>query len=140
MADTFAAAVGDWVERVKGAHEAIFRESVQRLVTDLNTLVPVGDTAFLRSSLQASTTAMPELLRNNPGAPDPDFIAAIELVIAGVEIGETIYLGYTANYGGYVHWGTSRMAGRPWVSMAAQRWPIIVQEVEAETMARLGLN
>lgn len=139
MTETFAGQVGDWAEAVKGAHEAIFRESVQRLVSELNALVPVGETAFLRSSLQASTSAMPELLRNNPGAPDPDFVAAIELVIADTELGETIYIGYTANYGAFVHYGTSRMAGRPWVTMAAQRWPQIVAEVEAETLSRLGL-
>jgi hypothetical protein len=83
---------------------------------------------------------MPELVRPNPGKADERFEAEISLVIAGTQIGETIYLGYTAEYGGHVHYGTSRMAGRPWVMMAAQRWPIIVQEVEAETMARLGLN
>ena len=140
MSDSFGAQVGDWVEAVKGAHEAIFRESVQRLVTELNTLVPVGETAFLRSSLQASTSAMPQLDRANPGSPDPDFFASIELVIAGADVGQTIYLGYTANYGGFVHYGTSRMAGRPWVTMAAQRWPQIVAEVEAETLSRLGLQ
>ena len=139
MAD-FSAQVADWAHAVDGALDEIFRESVQRLVTDLNTLVPVGETAFLRSSLQASTSAMPMLARENPGVPDADFVAEITLAILGADIGETIYLGYTANYGAFVHYGTSRMAGRPWVTMAAQRWPAIVAAVEAETMARLGLN
>lgn len=140
MAQSFAAQVGEWAESVAGAHEAIFRESVQRLVTDLNTLVPVGKTSFLQSSLQADKSAMPALTRENPGVPDADYMGEISLVINGTDLGETIYLGYTANYGAFVHYGTSRMAGRPWVTMAAQRWPAIVAAVEAETLARLGLS
>lgn len=139
MADNFSAQVADWAHAVEGAHETIFKESVQRLVTELNTLVPVGETAFLRSSLQASSSAMPALVRENPGVADADYVAEITLVIAGTDLGETIYLGYTANYSHWVHFGTSRMTGRPWVTMAGQRWSQIVREVEAEVMARLGL-
>ena len=149
MAESFTAQVAAWANAVEGAHEAIFKESVQRLVTELNTLVPVGDTAFLRSSLQASSSAMPSLVRENPGIADSDYVAEITLVIAGTELGETIYLGYTAKYAARRHYGfvgadslgrTYSESGKPWVTMSAQRWPAIVAAVEAETMARLSLN
>jgi hypothetical protein len=136
---TFEAQVAEWARKVEGAVEVIFKESCQELVAELNTLVPV-DTGFLRSTLMASTTTMPVLNQVNPGqgafAPD---VGTIELVIAGADAGDTIYLGYTANYGAHVHYGANGRPGRPWVSMVAQRWPAIVDRVAARVRSRLGL-
>lgn len=147
--DNFAASVTEWVYDVEGAIEAIFREAVQELVAEADRLLTqlvyeappspnYRRTGFLRSSVRASKTSMP--LADRPqGAPQADYMAEITVVIAGAGIGETIYVGYTANYGGFVHFGTSRMAGRPWVQMAAQRWPAIIAAKEAELRSRLGL-
>lgn len=136
---TFEAQVAEWALSVEGAIDVVFKEACQELVSELNTLVPV-DTGFLRSSLMASTTAMPLLSRDNPGQGSfsPD-VATIELVIAGAEAGDTLYLGYTANYGAYVHAGVNGRPGRPWVAMVAQRWPQIVAMVSARVRSRLGL-
>lgn len=147
--DNFAASVADWCREVEGAIEAIFREAVQELVAEADRLLTglvyetppspnYRRTGFLRSSVMASKSSMP--LANRPqGAPDADYMAEITVVIAGTDLGETIYVGYTANYAGFVHYGTSRMAGRPWVQMVAQRWPEIVKAKEAELKSRLGL-
>lgn len=135
---TFAATVGDWARKVDGALEAVFKESVQELITQLNSLVPV-DTGFLRASLMASATAMPVLSLNNPGGAHSVDIGTIELVIVGADIGDTIYLGYTAKYGAHVHYGANGRPGRPWVDMAAQRWASIVAAKSAEVKSRLGL-
>lgn len=129
--------VGGWAQDVLGAVETIFKESCQELVTQLNALVPV-DTGFLRNSLRASTTAMPVLsLANNGQVNIP--AGEIMLVIAGADIGDTIYLGYTANYGAFVHYGANGQPGRPWVDMVAQRWASIVAAKSAEVKSRLGL-
>lgn len=136
---TFAASVGEWARKVQGATELVFKESAQELVTQLNTLVPV-DTGFLRASLRASTTSMPVLSLKNPGGGSFNVDAGeITLVIAGAEEGETIYLGYTANYGAHVHYGANGRPGRPWVDMVAQRWGSIVAEKSEEVRKRLGL-
>lgn len=136
---TFEAEVAEWARKVQGAELLIFQESAQELVSQLTALVPV-DTGFLRSSLRASTTAMPVMSLDNPGAGAFTLDAGeISLVIAGVDIGDTIYLGYTANYGAHIHWGANGRAGRPWVSMVAQRWQRIVAEKSAEVRSRLGL-
>lgn len=137
MAGTFAATVGDWARTVEGAIEVVFKESAQELVLQLNALVPV-DTGFLRASLRASTTAMPVMALENPGAFNID-AGEITLVIAGADIGDTIYLGYTANYGAFVHYGANGRPGRPWVDMVAQRWQSIVADKSAEVKSRLGL-
>jgi len=139
LTSTFEAEVADWVRKVQGAERMIFQEAAQELVSQLNALVPV-DTGFLRASLRASTTTMPVMSLNNPGAGVFNLDAGeITLVIAGADIGDTIYLGYTANYGAYVHAGANGRVGRPWVAMVAQRWQQIVNEKAAEVRSRLGL-
>lgn len=138
MANSFSATVGEWAALVPHALEVVFRESVQELVSQLNALVPV-DTGFLRASLRASTTAMPVLSLSNPESSYTADAGEITLVIAGSDLGDTIYLGYTANYGAFVHYGANGRPGRPWVDMVAQRWATIVAAKASEVKARLGL-
>lgn len=138
MANSFAASVGDWCLKVPNALEIVFKESAQELVSQLTQLAPI-DTGFLRASLMASTSAMPQLTRANPGMAVPADLGDIVLVINGADLGDTIYLGYTANYAAYVHYGARGNAARPWVTMVAQRWESIVAAKAAEVKARLGL-
>jgi hypothetical protein len=132
----FAATVGEWAAKVDGALELVFKESAQELVTQLNVLVP-RDTGFLAASLVASTAAMPTI-RQTDGAVPGD-LGEIVLVIAGAELGDTLFLGYTASYSAFVHYGANGRAGRPWVDMVAQRWQQIVAAKSAEVKSRLGL-
>ncbi|GAA2817231.1 bacteriophage HK97-gp10 putative tail-component [Aminobacter aminovorans] len=136
---SFAATVGQWAQKVEGALEAVFKEAAQELVSQLNQLVPVGETGFLRSSLMVSTTAMPTLTRANPGMSVPADLGDILLVINSADLGDTIYLGYTANYAAFVHFGAQGRTPRPWVTMVAQRWEMIVAEKAGEVKRRLGL-
>ncbi|WP_287199447.1 hypothetical protein [Mesorhizobium sp.] len=82
MAQAFAATVGAWALKVEGALQAIFQESAQELVGQLDQLLvdmvyaqpqPAGytRTGFLRASFMASTTAMPQLTRDGPGISVP---------------------------------------------------------------------
>lgn len=138
MAQSFSAQIEAWAHEVEGAIEAVFRESVQELVSQMQALVPV-DTGFLKASLRASTTAMPALSLNNPGGTFTPDNGQIELVIMAADVGETIYLGYTAKYGAYVHYGAGGRPPRPWVDMVAQRWASIVADKTKELRNRLGL-
>lgn len=151
MAGTFAATVGAWAEKAEGALEAVFRESAEELTRQMDLLLadivyaspPASSgyqrTGFLRASLVASKTAMPTLHRANPGVPVPADLGDVVLVINGAELGETLYLGYTANYAAFVHYSANGQPGRPWVDMAAQRWQTIVAAKSAEVKSRLGL-
>lgn len=150
MAKSFAATVGAWAQKVDGALEVVFKESAQELVSQMDDLlasmVYAGPpspnyrrTGFLRASLMASTTAMPRLIRENPGVPVPADLGDVILVINDAELGDTIYLGYTANYAAYVHYGANGQAPRQWVTLVAQRWEAIVAAKAAEVRARLGL-
>lgn len=157
---TFSAQIAAWAERVKEAERAVFQESAQEIAKQLNDQITemiygtpetpnYRRTGFLRASLVASTDAMPQLVKENPGAPvTAENFGDIVLVIAGAELGDTIYLGYTAAYGLYVHGGVSGygmyghkgyQAPRPWVDIVAQRWQQIVAEKAAEVKQRFGL-
>lgn len=148
---SFSAQIGDWTKRVDGAAEAIFRDSVSDLVNELNDQIttmiyaqPTPDpkrprTGFLRASLVAAKSAMPTLNRANPGGSFSVDAGQIEAVIQGTDIGETIYLGYTAEYGAYVHFGANGRQPRPWVTLASQRWPQIVNARANALKGRLGL-
>lgn len=151
MSSTFEADIGEWALKVEGAFEAVFKESAQELTSQMDLLLeqtvyaqPVSPsgyqrTGFLRASLVASTAAMPLLTRDNPGVAVPTDLAPILLVINGADLGETLYLGYTANYAAFVHYSGNGQSGRPWVAMAAQRWPQIVSDVALRVRSRLGL-
>ncbi|MGO4641710.1 HK97 gp10 family phage protein [Mesorhizobium sp. 2RAF45] len=150
MAQSFAATVGDWCLKVPVAVEIVFKESAQELVSQLDQLLAdevyakpqapgYKRTGFLRASLMASTSAMPTLSRDNPGVAVPPDLGDVILVINGADLGDTLYLGYTANYAAFVHYGANGTTPRPWVTMVAQRWVMIVEAKAAEVKTRLGL-
>ncbi|KAB2655890.1 HK97 gp10 family phage protein [Brucella tritici] len=150
MAKSFAATVGQWAVKVDGALEVVFKESAQELVSQMDKLLadmvydqPSSEnyrrTGFLRASLMASREAMPRLYRDNPGASVPPDLQQVILVISSADIGDTIYLGYTANYAAYVHYGAKGAAPRPWVTLIAQRWEEIVAVKAKEVKQRLKL-
>lgn len=148
---TFAATIEAWVRKVKDAEETIFKEAAQRLARELTAEVTrlVYDqpttpsypkrTGFLKASLVASTTEMPRLSLDNPGHDVAMDFGPIELVINGSDIGDTIYLGYTAKYGAMVASGANGRPPKPWVDLVAQRWQQIVSEVAAEVRKEAGL-
>lgn len=141
---SFAAAVEDWVRKVKGAEEGIFRQATEEVIDVMQTPVGAGghmpiQTGFLRASLMASTSAMPLMTRENPGAASGFDFAEVSLVIAGAELGQTIYAGYTANYAAFVNYGSQGRPARQFVELAAQRWPSIVDQVARQLKTRLGL-
>ena len=136
MANNFTAQVDSWVRQSAERVDAARKESIQRLVNVAQTPVAKGgnlpiDTGALRSSLMASTTAMPRVGEDLQGSDQQ-----ITLSIANWDAGDTIYLGWTMNYAAHVHWGTRGRAARLWVTLAAQRWQQIVAEVARELRSR----
>lgn len=150
MAQTFAAKVAEWAGKIPEATEAVFKGSAQELVRQLSDELErliyetpespnYKRTKFLQASLVASTSEMPRARLDNPGRPVQPEFGTIELVINDLEAGQVLYLGYTANYGPYVHYGTDGMPPRPWVTLVAQRWQQIVAEQAAIVRKRFGL-
>jgi hypothetical protein len=82
-------------------------------------------TGFLRSSLMASTTSMPQIDFGANNAAKQIFAGddtQINLVIAGYKPGQVIYLGFTAAY------AAPREYADGFVRLTAQRWPQIVND------------
>ncbi|WP_457586142.1 HK97 gp10 family phage protein [Ensifer canadensis] len=144
---SFSATVAAFAEKIPGAVEAVFKESVHEVSEEM--LKPTGaggrmrvDTGFLRASALASTTAMPTINRNaNPVAGQSyafDF-GQIEAVILGADVNDTIYVGFTAAYSGYREFGANGQAPDAFVRGAAQQWQGIVDRKVSELKSRLGL-
>lgn len=147
----FAASVADWVNEVEGAAEAIFKESVQELVATAQSRVPI-DTGYMKNSLLGSTAMMPPI---NPeaapakGSSHPYTGGEITAVINGLDLGETVWLGYTAVYSLRLEYGFNGVdsLGRVYnqqpigfVRLAAQDWVNIVQRQSQRLSATLAFS
>lgn len=146
----FTAAVGEWARDVKGAMLAIKNETIERIVEIAQTPVAKGgnmpvDTGFLRSSIAyavGSAAGFPPRAKPDNAAPGSFAYApgSISLVLVGAELGDPIEVVYTANYARFVEYGARGRPGRRFVGLAAQQFPRIVSEVEAEAKARFGVS
>lgn len=143
----FSAAVAAWAEKVPEAVEAVFKESTKEVVREMQTPRAAGgrlrvDTGFLRASLLASTASMPSI---NPNAKPIDGRTysynegQIEAVIAGAEIGDTLYFGYTAAYAAAREYGARGQPADAFVRLAAQNWQMTVDRNVAKVKAAFGL-
>lgn len=139
--NTFTAQVSDWVLQTKARMEAVFKESTQRTVELMQTPVAKGgnmpvDTGFLRNSLMGGLNAPKDGRGDNPGVPVSYNDADIVLTIANAELGDTIFMTYSANYARHVEYGANGRAGRGFVRLATQRWQSTVSQVALEAQQR----
>jgi hypothetical protein len=138
---SFAAQVDGWVRQTEARMNAVFRASVQEVVSDAQSRIPV-DTGFARSSILASNKQMPSIDPAKSGAPGawPYTGLEIALVLADTDVGQMIYIGWTAAYAMALEYGHSQQAPNGFVRLAAQNWPQIVARVTEEAKARAGVN
>lgn len=143
---SFAAQVSEWVQAEKDRQEAVFQTAAQMVADEVRETIPEGgnlpiDTGNLRRSLMASTASMPPMKESEETFSD----SGIEMVIAGLEIGGTIWLGFQAAYSRRLEFGfvgqdslgrTYNQQGFGFVERTAQRWPQIVASAEAKVRSR----
>lgn len=132
MAGSFSADIGRWAAQTEQRMTAVFRQSAQKVNEEVKKPVGAGGhmrvkTGYLRASLMASTSQMPTINPTSQPAADAadnsyNEDATVTLTIAGADIGQTIYLGFTANY------ARPREYQDGFVRLTAQRWPQIVEE------------
>lgn len=141
---SFGAAVESWADKVPEAIDTIRKMSAQDVVSEMQTPRGAGghlrvDTGFNRATLLASTSQMPTI---NPAARPPDDAAPnsfsyegqqIELVIAGSELSDPLYFGYTASYAGIREYEDGH------VRLAAQNWREIVYRNASKVRSALGI-
>mgnify|MGYP003463566278 CR=1 FL=1 len=121
MAQTFAAQLKDFADLTSAKLELVVKQSAQDMFSDAQTPKATGgnlpvDTGFLRNSFVSAL--------NGQGAVTG--ADAYALTIAGMELGDSIFGGWTAEYARHVEYGTAKMAGSFFALRAAQNWPVIV--------------
>lgn len=145
---TFSASVLEAVRKRQDLIEETFRRSVQDVASVAQVPgpsvfnpgggrgghMPIGETGFLRASLAVTLGPIPPLKRENTAGSRAAFDAgAVNLVIAGAEVSDTITLAWTAVYARKVH------RRYQWMSLAAQQWPLIVKRNAQEVAKEAGL-
>lgn len=123
MADgrTFRLNVGKWADLTQDKLDALVRQTCQELAERVVRDTPV-DTGFLRASWQPSIGRPSE---QAPGAGSP---GTVSLVASQVKAGEVFYMTNNASYGRYVEFGTSKMAGRYFVTDNVKRFRSVAEK------------
>lgn len=143
MAHSVSAKVDAWVKETKQRAKAVLQQSTQELISEAQRVGPSVEnptggeggkmpiaTGFLRASMAISFDGMPTGPDRGEGkAPFSYNDSEVTLRLAGVEVGKTIYAGWTARYAKYVEerYGFMRSA--------AQNWQAIVDRVTAKAKA-----
>lgn len=130
---SFSAQLDAWTLKAKGRTTAVFKAASQKVGTEANTPKGLGgrlplDTGFLRGSFAASLEGMPVgPTRPSEGKPSAEDVG---LTIARAQLGDTIYMGWTAVY------ARVQEVRNGFLESAAQNWPKIVREAAAEAKRR----
>ncbi len=117
MADKFSAAVENWAKQTEIKQTAVLHESVRGLDAEIAENTPVV-TGNLRNSRTVSSLARPAIDWTTKKFRNPD--DAINNAIAGIEVGQTAWLGFRAPYAHKIEEKTAMMR------LAAQRFSQIV--------------
>lgn len=135
----FSKAVEGFGKKARLRALATFRQAAQETMHAAN--LPVGqggrmrvDTGFLKGSIQASLEGMPSgPTEGTKGKVYRDQVAGspAELVILEAELGDKIWVGWTAKY------ARVREYYDGFLKSAAQRWPATVKRVAAIVKARI---
>lgn len=131
MAKVFAAKVKQFADLTREKLELVVKQSAQDMYSIAQTPVAQGgrmpvDTGFLRNSFVSG-------LNGTTNLTGPD---AYVTAIAGMELGDTVFGGWTAEYARYVEDGAMGRPGRFYALGAAQEWQRLV-EINAQKARNL---
>lgn len=133
----FSASVSKWCRDVPQRAEAVFHKAAEKLGEAVTDRTPI-DTGYLVASFQASGSQMPVIRAGARPVEGQSYAydsGPVNLAILSVPIGGTIYMGFSAEYAGYVEYGANGRAPRGMVRMAAQRWQEFVNQAVKEAKA-----
>lgn len=131
MAQTFKAEIGEWVAQTQARMLAVFRTAAQYVIEDVRDRTP-RDTGYLASSWTVSLDG-PLPMR---GAQGDGYVAApFAAVIAGADLGGTIYASFVANYAGYIEMGARGRQPVGMVRLSIQNWQAHVDRATTEAKA-----
>lgn len=149
---SFSAQVSAWMGKTQSRMSTVFKESAQDVISEMQEVGPSVanpdssgsgnmpvDTGFLRASLQAAINAPATGMEfraplSKDIAYDPSPVA---LIIAGANIGDTIYATYAASYAPQMEarYGFVRLAAQNWDQIVQRRAAIVKRRVTAALAA-----
>lgn len=136
MAQTFSAQVEAWVTKSKKRLEAVVRTAAQDVTAEILQRTPV-DTGFLRASFTVTLDGPLPIRADYSGVAGASYQPQpYALVIAGSQLGQTIYGTFTASYAAHVEYGARGRAGAGMVRLSAQNWQQHVARAVAQAKAR----
>lgn len=118
---SFTAQIKAFTDRAKEKLETVVKQSAQEVFSIAQTPKAQGgrmpvNTSFLRNSLVAELNGS-----TVSGGAD-----AYVLAVAGMDLGDVVFAGWTAKYARHMEYGTSRVTGNFYMLNAAQQWQAIV--------------
>lgn len=142
MAGSFEASVKQFTIEAKENTNLIFRTAADSLAKEVIRPTRSGgnlpfDTGNLGRSLAASTSVFPGVDTENRDYGESN----VEFTIAGVEAGDTLYLGFQAVYAARQNYGfvgqdslgrNYNQSGHYFVERAGDMWQLFVSEAEAQ--------
>lgn len=129
-----------WTKKSQERMLAVYKGSTQEFVSRAQSRIPV-DTGFARASIRASLESLPKIdpkLRGIPGQSYSVDLSQIVLTINSAKLGQTVYVGWTANYVQYLEWGHSDQAPNGFIGITALEWPQIVAGEIAKAKVAVG--
>lgn len=129
-----------WTKQTEARMLAVYKGSVQEFVSRAQARIPV-DTGFARASIRGSFSVMPQIDPSSRGDPDKKYsvdMSNIVLLINSAKPGQTIYIGWTANYVPYLEYGHSDQAPNGFIGITAMEWPQIVAGEIEKAKASVG--
>jgi len=136
----FSNQIDAWTKATQARMLAVYKGSIQEFVSRAQRRIPV-DTGFARASIRGSTEQMPPIDPDLHGAPGQNYsfdFSSIILLINSAQPGQTIYIGWTANYIQYLEWGHSDQAPNGFIGVTALEWPEIVSGEIEKAKSRVG--
>lgn len=140
----FVASIDDWVRKSEARMLAVFRGSAQEVLNRAQGRVPV-DTGYCRSTVTASKSQPPGIDPSSRpvkgqkyNTEGPTTVAILE--IAGTQLGERIYIGWSCSYAAVLESGHSMQAPAGFVGITAMEWPQIVAEQVTKAKAAVAAN
>tara|TARA_R110002049_G_scaffold281333_1_gene460860 strand:+ start:21964 stop:22371 length:408 start_codon:yes stop_codon:yes gene_type:complete len=123
----FSLQVRKYTANYRRRANAVFKQSVQDVAQHASVPVAQGGrmrvkTGFLRNSIRGAIGSLPSGPSQRGGVSNNNAVEDVTLVIAGAEIGDTVYVGWTANY------ARPREYRDGFLASAAQKWPDFVDK------------
>jgi HK97 gp10 family phage protein len=119
-----------WAKSTTEKLDALARQSCQQIAENVVMSTPF-DTGFLRGSWQPSLKN-PIVATGTPDKSGAGVLSSIGLTVSGMKAGDTFFLTNNAAYAPYVEFGTSKMAGRFFVTTNVKKAAAVVRQVARE--------